>query len=43
MAISEIVAATGFGKTKAQKLLQSLAADGYARIEGNGRGTRYTA
>jgi ATP-dependent DNA helicase RecG len=43
MAISEIVAATGFGKTKTQKLLQSLAADGYARIEGNGRGTRYTA
>ena len=43
MAISEIVTATGFGKTKAQKLLKSLIADGYARIEGNGRGTRYTA
>lgn len=43
MAISEIVSATGFGKTKAQKLLRLLVADGYARIEGNGRGTRYTA
>ena len=41
MAISEIAAATGFGKTKAQKLLKSLVADGYARVEGNGRGTRY--
>ena len=41
--ISEVCAQTGFGKTKSQTILKRLAASGYVRIVGNGRGTKYTA
>lgn len=41
--MSSIVAATGFSKTKAQKLLKELASRGYVTVTGRGRGTRYRA
>ena len=41
--MSSIVAATGFSKTKAQKLLKELASRGYVTVIGRGRGTRYRA
>lgn len=41
--ISDIVLETGFGKTKAQKLLKSLEGRGYLSIVGTGRGTKYSA
>jgi len=39
---TEVVEYTGFGKTKAVKLLKSLAEQGYIKVVGRGRGTRYT-
>lgn len=39
---SEIVEITGFGKTKTVKLLNSLKEQGYVKVIGRGRGTRYT-
>ena len=41
--ISQVTRASGFGKTKAQKLLRGLADAGYVEIVGTGRGTKYTA
>lgn len=40
---SAVVEATGFGKSKAVEILGRLVKDGYARVSGTGRGTRYTA
>ncbi len=40
---SEIIQATGFGKTKVVKLLNSLKTQGYIEVTGSGRGTRYRA
>jgi predicted DNA-binding protein YlxM (UPF0122 family) len=39
---SEIVKHTDFGKTKVIKLLKLLVDQGYIKIEGEGRGTKYT-
>lgn len=39
---SEVAEHTGFGKTKVIKLLKLLAGQGYIKIEGEGRGTKYT-
>ncbi len=39
---SEVAEHTGFGKTKVVKLLKSLVEQGYIKIEGAGRGTKYT-
>ncbi len=39
---SEIVKYTGFGKTKVVKLLKSLVEQGFIKVEGRGRGTKYT-
>lgn len=39
---SEIVDFTGFGKTKVVKLLKSLTEQGYIKVLGRGRATRYT-
>jgi len=39
---SEVATHTGFGKTKVVKLLKSLVDQGYVKIEGEGRGTKYT-
>lgn len=38
---SEVVEYTGFGKTKVIKLLKSLVDQGYIKVEGRGRGTKY--
>lgn len=38
---SYVVKKTGFGKTKVTKLLKSLVEEGYIKITGNGRSTRY--
>ena len=40
---SEVAEHTGFGKTKVVKLLKSLVDQGYIKIEGEGRGTKYLA
>ena len=40
---SAIVKATGFGKTKVVAILKRLAADGYIKVSGKGRGVKYTA
>ena len=39
---TEVAKHTGFGKTKTVKLLKSLVDQGYIKIEGQGRGTKYT-
>ena len=39
---SEVVEYTGFGKTKVVKLLKSLVDEGFIKVEGRGRGTKYT-
>ncbi|HQB89779.1 MAG TPA: putative DNA binding domain-containing protein [Sphaerochaeta sp.] len=39
---SDVAKHTGFGKTKVIKLLKSMMDQGYIRIEGEGRGTKYT-
>lgn len=39
---SEVVKLTGFGKTKALQLLKSLVDQGLLKVEGRGRGTKYT-
>lgn len=39
---SEVAEHTSFGKTKVVKLLKSLVEQGYIKIEGEGRGTKYT-
>lgn len=39
---TEVATHTGFGKTKTVKLLKSLVEQGYVKIEGEGRGTKYT-
>ena len=39
--VSEVSRLSGFGKTKCQGLLGRLVKGGYARKEGNGRGTKY--
>jgi len=39
---TEVAKHTGFGKTKVIKLLKSLVGQGYIKIEGEGRGTKYT-
>ena len=41
--ISEIVQRVDFGKTKTSRILNNLVSKGYARVVGNGRGTKYTA
>lgn len=38
---SEIAEVTGFGKTKVVSLLKSLAEQGYVKLVGTGRGTKY--
>ena len=38
---SQVVAATGFGKDKALRVLKGLVAKGLVSIQGSGRGTRY--
>ena len=43
MASSEIAEAVGFGKSKTVAILKKLVENGYIRVDGNGRGTRYTA
>ena len=43
LAVSDVAAATGFGKTKVQRILKRLAGENLVRIEGVGRGTRYSA
>lgn len=40
---SEIAAKTGFSKTKVLTILSRLESEGYIRVTGNGRGTKYTA
>ena len=40
---SSIVEKTGFGKTKVIGILKKLESEGYIRLTGNGRGTRYSA
>ena len=40
---SSIVEKTGFGKTKVIGILKKLESEGYIRLSGNGRGTRYSA
>lgn len=40
---SDVVEATGFGKTKVIDILKKLVAQGFILTTGNGRGTRYTA
>lgn len=40
---SDVVEATGFGKTKVIDILKKLVAQGFIQTTGNGRGTRYTA
>ena len=40
---SDIVEATGFGKTKVIDILKKLVAQGFIQTTGNGRGTRYAA
>jgi DNA-binding IclR family transcriptional regulator len=40
---SEIVKATGFGKTKAVSILNNLVAGGYIETTGQGRGLKYFA
>jgi len=40
---SEIVKATGFGKTKAVSILNNLVAGGYIETTGKGRGIKYFA
>lgn len=39
----DVAAKTGFGKSKAHKLLKELCQRGYVSMSGTGRGTRYTA
>ena len=41
MSSTEIAEVTGFGKTKVVSLLKSLSEQGYVKIEGSGRGTKY--
>lgn len=43
LASSDVVKATGFGKSKAVLILSKLVSEGYARMVGNGRGTKYQA
>lgn len=38
---SQVVNLTGFGKTKVYQLLKSMVEQGYIRVEGQGRATRY--
>lgn len=38
-----IVSASGFGKTKVVSILKKLADEGYIRVTGTGRGTKYSA
>jgi len=40
--ISEITSEVKFGKTKTTELLNSMVSDGVVRVEGRGRGTKYT-
>jgi ATP-dependent DNA helicase RecG len=40
---SEIIAKTGFSKTKVLRILTELESKGYVRVTGNGRGTKYSA
>ena len=39
---SEVVEATGFGKSKAVAILKKLAAEGFISVSGKGRGIKYT-
>lgn len=41
MSSSEVAELTGFGKTKVVSLLKSLIEQGYIKVVGSGRGTRY--
>ena len=38
---SEIAAKTGFSKTKVLTILSRLESEGYIRVTGNGKGTKY--
>jgi ATP-dependent DNA helicase RecG len=38
---TEIAEVTGFGKTKVVSLLKSLTEQGYVKVAGSGRGTKY--
>lgn len=40
---SAISEGTGFGKSKTVTILNKLVKDGYIRVYGNGRGTKYSA
>ena len=41
MSSTEIAEVTGFGKTKVVSLMKSLTEQGYAKLVGSGRGTKY--
>ena len=41
MSSTEIAEVTGFGKTKVVSLLKSLSEQGYVKVAGSGRGTKY--
>ena len=41
MAISEISASANYGKSKTLNILKKLVSKGYAKVVGNGRGTKY--
>lgn len=43
MPSSEISKQSGFSKSKTNKIIKALVAEGYVSVEGNGRGTKYTA
>lgn len=40
---SQIAKETGFGKSKTVSMLNKMVNDGYIRVQGSGRGTKYTA
>lgn len=40
---SEISEQSGFSKSKTNKIIKALVAEGYVSVRGNGRGTKYTA